>query len=117
MISWLKAVIARLLGTRTQRTDPPVLQTQTVGPVLLGRTTRGGNKRSALTTAPVQTEQKPKRSRARKTTQEASPKPERTSVKRTAIQVGQQSETPAFPIPQVAPTPTKKGRKRAAPTK
>lgn len=107
MISWLKAVIARLLGTQTKPTDPPVLQTQTVGPVLLGRTAPSGSKRSALTTAPAQTESKPKRSRARKTTQEASPKQERTTAKRTAIQVGQQQEVPAFPIPQ----PVKRGRK------
>lgn len=107
MIRWLKRVIARLLGMRTQRSDSPVLRTQTVGPVLLGRTRQAGNKRSALTTAPAQTEQKPKRSRARKTTAEASSKPERTSAKRTAIQVGQPQETPASPTPQ----PAKRGRK------
>lgn len=113
--------IARLLGFKTQRSEVPVLQTQTVGPVLLGRTTRHGNQRSVqdmsrqLQPAPI--EQKAKRSRARKTTAEASPKQERTSAKRTAIQHGQQQETPAFPIQQPAPTPTKRGRKRAEPTK
>lgn len=34
--------IARLLGFQTQRTEVPVLQTQTVGPVLLGRTHQSG---------------------------------------------------------------------------
>lgn len=95
MISWLKRVIARLLGTQTQPTDSPVQPTPTAGLVSQEPTVRPGSRRSALTTAPVQTESKPKRSRARQTTQEVSSKPERTNAKRTAIQPGKQAATPA----------------------
>ena len=56
---------------------------------------------------PAQTEQKRKRSRAQSTTAEASPKRGRTSVKRTAIQPGQQQETPASKTRQ----PAKRARK------
>jgi hypothetical protein len=109
MISWLKAAIARLLGNTTQPSDSHAQLTQTAGRANQVPTQPRGNKRSALLTAPLaaQTESKPKRSRARKTTAEASPKQERTTAKRTAIQVGQQQEAPAFPIPQ----PAKRGRK------
>jgi hypothetical protein len=103
--------IARLLGFKTQRSEVPVLQTQTVGPVLLGRTARHGNQLSVQDMShqlqPAPTEQKTKRSRARKTTAEASPKQERTSAKRTAIQPGQQQETPAFPTPRRVGRPRK----------
>jgi len=44
--------IARLLGFQTQRSETPVLQTQTVGPVLLGRTHRSGNQPSVQGTKP-----------------------------------------------------------------
>lgn len=107
MISWLKAVIARLLGTQTQPSDNPVQPTQTVGHVLQEPTAPAGSRRSALTTPHVQTESKPKRSRARKTTTEASSKQERSSAKRTAIQVGSQAATPAHQTQQ----PAKRGRK------
>lgn len=107
MIRWLKAVIARLLGSKAASTETSVQPTQTAGLASQEPTQRRGNKRSALTTAPVATEPKPKRSRARSTTAEASSKPERTSVKRTAIQVGQLQETPASPTRQ----PAKRGRK------
>ena len=107
MISWLKRVIALLSGTKVESTEATALPTPIAGPVNQAPTTRPGNKRSALTTAPVQTEQKPKRSRARQTTVEASPKQERTSAKRTAIQPGQQQVTHA---PQTR-QPAKRGRK------
>ena len=107
MIRWLKAVIARLSGTKADPTETTALPTQTVGPVSQEPTTKRGKGRTALTIKPAPTEQKPKRSRARQTTAEASPKRERTSVKRTAIQDGSQAATPAFPIPQ----PAKRGRK------
>ena len=107
MISWLKRVIAHLLGTQTPSSDSPVPQTQTAGHVSQEPTTNRGSKRSALLTAPVQTEQKPKRSRARRTTAEASPKQERTSAKRTAIQPGQQQATPVSKTRQ----PAKQARK------
>jgi hypothetical protein len=117
MISWLKRVIALLSGTKAEHSEAIAQPTQTAGLVHQEPTTPHGNKRSALTTAPVQTEQKPKRSRARRTTAEASPKQERTTAKRTAIQPGLQQATPVSQTPQPAPTPTKRGRKRAAPTK
>jgi len=106
MISWLKAVIARLSGTKVDHTEATVLPTQPVGPVSQEPTTKRGKGRTALATN-VPTEQKPKRSRAQRTTAEASPKQERTSAKRTAIQPGQQQATPA---PQTR-QPAKRGRK------
>lgn len=44
--------IARLLGIQTQRTEVPVLQTQTVGPVLLERTHQSGKAPSVQDTSP-----------------------------------------------------------------
>jgi hypothetical protein len=107
MISWLKAAIARLLTKQEAPTEATAQPTQTVGPVSQEPTARRGNRRSALTTAPVQTESKPKRSRARQTTAEASPKQERTSAKRTAIQPGQQAATPAPQTRRRAKRPAK----------
>ena len=106
MISWLKAVIARLSGTKVDHTEATALPTQPVGLVSQEPTTKRGRKRTALATN-VPTEPKPKRSRARQTTAEASHKQERTSVKRTAIQPGQQQVTHA---PQTR-QPAKRGRK------
>lgn len=106
MISWLKAVIARLSGTKVDHTEATALPTQPVGHVNQEPTTQPGKERTALATS-VPTEPKPKRSRARRTTAEASPKQERTSAKRTAIQPGQQAATPA---PQTR-QPAKRGRK------
>lgn len=106
MIRWLKAVIARLSGTKVDHTETTALPTQTAGLVPQEPTTKPGKKRTALATnAPTDT--KPKRSRARQTTAEASPKQERTTAKRTAIQVGQQQATPALQTQQ----PAKRGRK------
>lgn len=101
--------IAQLLGIQIQYLDKHVLQTQTAGPASQEPTTQTGNQPSAQPTnsQPVPTEQKAKRSRARKTTAEASSKPERTSAKRTAIQPGQQQETPAFPTPRRVGRPRK----------
>lgn len=59
---------------------------------------------------PVATEPKAKRSRARSTTAEASPKRGRTSAQRTAIQPGQQQQTTVSKTPQ----PAKRGRKPKA---
>lgn len=69
--------IARLLGIRTQRTEVPVLQTQTVGPVLLGRTHQSGkvpfvqDTSPQLQSSPVQ-QASPKKPKAAKQTTAAS---------------------------------------------
>jgi hypothetical protein len=102
--------IAQAIGLTIRHTEATLaLQTQTVGPASQEPTTQPGNQPSAQPTnsQPVPTEQKAKRSRARKTTAEASPKQERTSAKRTAIQPGQQQATPAFPTPRRVGRPRK----------
>jgi hypothetical protein len=87
--------IARLLGIQTQPTDKPVQPTLTVGHVSQELIQQFGKVPSAQDTQPVQTESKAKRSAARPTTAEASPKPAPTTVKRKPTARGKQAQTPA----------------------
>jgi hypothetical protein len=96
--------IARLLGFQTQPSDKPVLQTQTVGPVRLGRTTRAGNQPFVQDTNPLpqpslaqpRSQKKPKP--AKQTTQASKgtgkkQKPVATAKSRTTA--GSSTPTPA----------------------
>ena len=49
----LLRAIARVLGFQMQPSETPVLRTQTVGPVRLGRTTQAGNQPSVQDTNPL----------------------------------------------------------------
>ena len=112
-MSWLKRVIAQLLGRQTQPLDNPVQPTQTVGPVSKVRTTQAGNKRSAVasTKLPKAAPLKPnsKRKVAQSTTQASSRKAEPKSALKTSGANGKQRATPVRQTPQAAkPAPKRK---------
>jgi hypothetical protein len=96
--------IARLLGFKTQRTEVPVLQTQTVGPVLLGRTRRSGNQPSVQDTSPlpqsspVQPRSRKKPKPVQQTTQaskDTSKKQKPVATAKSRKQPGSSTPTPA----------------------
>lgn len=87
--------IARLLGIQTQPTDKPAQPTLTAGHANQELIQQSGSKPSAQDTQPVQTESKAKRSAARPTTAEASPKPAPSTAKRKPTAHGKQRQTPA----------------------
>lgn len=97
----LKAVIARLLGLITKRSDKSAQQTQPVGLANQEPTTPRGNKRSVRSTKPQSAQQKPKRksSPAKQVTQgklrKTAPKPAQQAVKASG-RIGSQQVTPAL---------------------
>lgn len=116
-MSWLKRVIARLLGTPTQPLDNPVQPTLTAGLAPQEPTPARGNKRSAqgtkrqrqLSPAPQPSQKKPK---AAKPTTQASkgsskkPKPAQTVKSQTTA--GSSTPTPAPRTPQRAKSAAKR---------
>jgi hypothetical protein len=90
-MSWLKRVIAQLLGLQTQPLDKPVPPTQTAGLAPQMPTQLRGNKRSAATTksksAPLKAKS-PKKV-ATKATQAKSPKQGQKAVRKTSGQKAQ----------------------------
>jgi hypothetical protein len=100
----LLRAIARLLGFQTQPSETPVLRTQTVGPVRLGRTTQAGSKPSVQGTKPprqsllAQPHSQKKQKPAQQTTQASKDtgkkqKPAATAKSRTTA--GSSTPTPA----------------------
>lgn len=111
-MSWLKRVIAQLLGHQTQPLDNPVPPTQTVGLVSKERTQRAGNKRSAVASTKPPKSATPKSNSKRKvaqpTTQASSRKAEPKSAPKTLGQSGKQRATPVRQTPQVAKSAPKR---------
>jgi hypothetical protein len=112
-MSWLKAVIAQLLGLQTKPLDNPVQPTQTVGLANKVRTTKTGNKRSVVASIkpPKSVTAKPssKRKAVQPTTQASSRKAEPKSAPKTLGQTGRPRKTPAPLTPQaVKPAPKRK---------
>jgi hypothetical protein len=96
--------IARLLGFQTQPSDKPVLQTQTVGPVLLGRTQPSGSKPSVQDTnphhqlSPAQPRSQKKPKPAQRTTQASkgtSKKQKPVATAKSQSSRGSSTQTPA----------------------
>ena len=87
-MSWLKRVIARLLGLPIQPLVNPVPPTQTVGLVEQEHTAPSGNKRSAPTTKRKPASQKAKQPKkvAPKVTRVKSPKQEQKPVRKASGQ-------------------------------
>jgi len=111
-MSWLKRVIAQLLGLQTPHLDKPVQPTQTVGLANKVRTQQAGNKRSAVasTKPPKSATKKPssKRKVAPSTTQASSRKAEPKSAPKTLGQSGKQRKTPVRQTPQAAKSAPKR---------
>lgn len=85
-MSWLKRVIARLLGHTTKPLDNHVLPTQTVGRVNKGLTPKSGNKRSAPTST------QPRKS----ATQKSSSKPK--AAQSTKVASSRKAEPKSAPV-------------------
>ena len=106
--------IARLLGIQTKRSEVPVLQTQTVGPVRLGRTTQAGNQPSVQDinplpqSSPAQPRSQKKPKPAKQTTQAAKD----TSKKQKPVATAKSRKQPG----SSTPTPASKTRQHAKQT-
>lgn len=107
-MSWLKRVIARLLGIQTPPLDNPVPPTQTVGLVSKELTTPVGNKRSVRTSTQRQSQspaqpRSPKKPKAAQSTKVAS---KGTSKKQEPVQTAKSRKAVgnSTPIP-VSKTP------------
>jgi hypothetical protein len=113
-MSWLKRVIARLLGQQTQPLGNPVQPTQTVGPVSKVRTPQAGNKRSVVASIkpPKSVTAKPssKRKAAPSTKVASSRKAEPKSALAESGQSGKQRKTPVRQTPQAAKSAPKAKR-------
>jgi len=111
-MSWLKAVIAQLLGLQTPHLDKPVQPTQTVGLANKVRTQQAGNKRSAVasTKLPKSVTAKPssKRNSAQSTKVASSRKAEPKSAPAEHGQSGKQRKTPVRQTPQAAKSAPKR---------
>jgi hypothetical protein len=113
MMSWLKRVIARLLGLQTQPLDKPVPQTQTAGLANKVRTPQAGNKRSVATSTKLPKSVTPKSSSKRNSAQSTKVaslrKAEPKSAQAESGQSGKQRKTPVRQTPQAAkPAPKRK---------
>jgi hypothetical protein len=111
-MSWLKRVIAQLLGHQTPPLDNHAQPTQTVGPVSKVRTQQAGNKRSAVTSTkpPKSATKKPssKRNSAQSTKVASSRKAEPKSAQAEHGQSGKQRKTPVRQTPQAAKSAPKR---------
>ena len=105
-MSWLKRVIAQLLGHQTPHLDKPVQPTQTVGLANKVRTQQAGNKRSVATSTKPPKSATPKsnskRNSAQSTKVVSSRKAEPKSAQAEHGQNGKQRKTPAPQTPQAA---------------
>jgi hypothetical protein len=99
----LLRAIARLLGFQTQLSETPVLQTQTVGPVRLGRTTQAGNQpfvqdiNPLPQSLPAQPRSQKKQNPAKSTTQaskDTSKKQKPVATAKSRKQAGSSTPTP-----------------------
>jgi hypothetical protein len=104
-MSWLKRVIARLLGLPTQSTVNPAQPTQTVGLAHQEPTQVRGNKRSAQATKPLKSAPAPKKRSSKPkaalpTTQASSRKAEPKSAQAESGQNGKQRKTLVSKTPQ-----------------
>jgi hypothetical protein len=106
--------IARLLGFKTQRTEVPVLQTQTVGPVLLGRTHRSGNQPSVQATKPPRQSSpaQPRSQKKPKPAQQTTQASKGTSKKQKPVATAKSQTTAG----SSTPTPASKTRQHAKQT-
>ena len=98
-MSWLKRVIAQLLGLQTQSTVNPAQPTQTVGLAPQAHTQARGNKRSVQATKPLKSAPAPKKRSSKpkavlSTTQASSRKAEPKSAQAESGQSGKQRKTP-----------------------
>ena len=112
-MSWLKRVIARLLGHQIPHLDNPVQPTQTAGLANKVRTPQAGNKRSVATSTKLPKSVTPKSSSKPKLAQStkvaSSRKAEPKSAQAEHGQSGKQRKTPVRPTPQAAkPAPKRK---------
>jgi hypothetical protein len=111
-MSWLKRVIAQLLGHQTPPLGNPVEQTQTVGLANKVRTTKAGNKRSVATSTKLPKSVTPKSNSKRKvapsTKVASSRKAEPKSAQAEHGQSGKQRKTPVRQTPQVAKSAPKR---------
>ena len=110
-MSWLKRVIARLLGLPTQSTVNPAQQTQTVGLAHQEPTQARGNKRSAQATKPLRQlspaqPRSPKKPKVAKSTTQASKgsskKQEPAQTVKSQASVGKSTQTRVSKTPQRA---------------
>lgn len=111
-MSWLKAVIARLLGHTMPPLGNPVPPTQTVGLVSKEHTPQAGNKRSAPRSTqrpkPVTQKRSSKPKVAKPTTQASSRKAEPKSAPKVSGVNGKQRKTPARQTPQAVKSAPKR---------
>jgi hypothetical protein len=117
-MSWLKRVIARLLGHQIQPLEAPVLPTQTAGLANKAHTQQVGNKRSVATSTkprkslPVQQPLPKKQKSAKPTTavsKDSSKKPKAVQTAKSRTTAGNSTQTVAPRTRQAAkPAPKRK---------